>query len=72
VRRWPPRWSTFSACSSATARKRFQVVEAAADHDTILAAVRRSGVEALIVTRDRRSNQPPLGIITHADVLFRS
>jgi CBS domain-containing protein len=56
----------------AGARRRFQVVEAAANHEAILAALRRSGIEALIVTRDGRANQPPLGIITHADVLFRS
>ncbi len=56
----------------ANARKRFQVIEASAEHASMLAALRRSGVEALIVTRDGRTNQPPLGIITHADVLFRT
>lgn len=54
------------------ARRRFQVIDAAATHDTILAALRRSGIEALIVTHNGKPNQPPLGIITHADVLFRT
>jgi CBS domain-containing protein len=52
-------------------RRRFGVVAADASSAAVVEALRRPGVEALIVTRDGRRDQRPLGIITHADVLYR-
>jgi signal-transduction protein with cAMP-binding, CBS, and nucleotidyltransferase domain len=62
---------TVAAALPPQARRRFTVVAAAAAYPAIVEALRRQGIEALIVTRDGRRNQPPLGIITHADVLYR-
>lgn len=55
----------------AGARKRVAVVAADAPYDAVLDALRRPGVEALIVTRDGARGQRPIGIITPADVLYR-
>lgn len=52
-------------------QRRFLVVAARAPYDEVLSALRRPGVEALIVTADGRASQRPVGIITHADVLYR-
>lgn len=51
--------------------RRFLVIAAHAPYDEVLNALRRSGIEALIVTADGRASQRPVGIITHADVLYR-
>lgn len=53
------------------ARRRVALVAATASYDVVVEALRRPGVEALIVTSDGRRGQKPLGIITHADVLYR-
>ncbi len=53
------------------ARRRFSVVAATTAYTSVIEALRRQGIEALIVTRDGRRDQPPLGIITHADVIYR-
>lgn len=55
----------------AQARRRLVVLPAAASYEHVVEALRRPGVEALIITRDGRRNQTPLGIVTHADVLYR-
>ncbi len=62
---------TVGAALPPQARRRFGVVSADASHAAVVEALRRPGVEALIVTADGRRNQRPLGIITHADVLYR-
>ncbi|NNJ10662.1 CBS domain-containing protein [Chloroflexales bacterium ZM16-3] len=53
------------------ARRRFGVLAADASHAAVVDALRRPGVDGLIITRDGKRTQPPLGIITHADVLYR-
>ncbi|WP_129630773.1 HPP family protein [Candidatus Oscillochloris fontis] len=52
-------------------RRRFGVIAADASQPAVVEALRRPGIDALIVTRDGQRDQPPLGIITHADVLYR-
>lgn len=59
------------AALSPQARKRFAVIAADATMEAIVDALRRPGIAALIVTRDGQREQRPLGIITHADVLYR-
>ncbi|MFV9505535.1 MAG: HPP family protein [Oscillochloridaceae bacterium umkhey_bin13] len=53
------------------ARRRFSLIAADAPYGAVVTALRRPGIEAVIVTRDGRRDQQPLGIITHADVLYR-
>lgn len=62
---------TVAQALPASARRRVAVVAAAAPYEAVLEALRRPGVEALIVTRDGARGQRPLGIITPADVLYR-
>lgn len=62
---------TVAEALPAQAARRFAVVPADAGYAEVIAALRRPGVDALIVTRDGRRAQRPLGIITHADVLYR-
>jgi CBS domain-containing protein len=52
------------------ARERVALIAADAGRDDVLAALRRSGVQALIVTHDGRPGRV-LGIITAADLLYR-
>ena len=61
---------TVAAALPPAARKRVAVVAPTAGYDAVVEALRRPGVEALIVTRDGQRGQRPLGIITHADVLY--
>jgi CBS domain-containing protein len=62
---------TVAEALPAQARRRFSVIAADASHDAVVQALRRPGMAALIVTRDGDRAQRPLGIITHADVLYR-
>ncbi len=62
---------TVAEALPAQANRRFAVVAADASRDAVVEALRRPGIDALIVTSDGRRTQQPLGIITHADVLYR-
>ncbi|MBX0329751.1 CBS domain-containing protein [Oscillochloris sp. ZM17-4] len=62
---------TVGEALSAQSRRRLGVIAADASHAAVVEALRRPGVAALIVTRDGKRAQRPLGIITHADVLYR-
>jgi CBS domain-containing protein len=53
------------------ARRRLRLIAPDAPYDTVIETLRRPGIEALIVTNRGRRDQKPLGIITHADVLYR-
>jgi CBS domain-containing protein len=54
-----------------TARKRVAMLPPDAPYATVVQALQKRGIDALIVTRGGRRDQPPIGIITHADVLYR-
>lgn len=54
----------------ADSRQRLATIGADASYEAVVDALRTPGVQALLVTRDGGANRP-LGIITHADLLYR-
>lgn len=53
------------------AADRVVLVAPDASHDTVAALLKRAGVVACVVTHSGAKHERPLGIITHADLLYR-
>lgn len=62
---------TVGAALGSNARKRITMVPPDAPYATVVQSLQKRGIDALIVTRSGRRDQLPIGIITHADVLYR-
>jgi hypothetical protein len=53
------------------ARARVVVVAPTTSRDQIAALLRQPAIIACLITPDARDDQPPLGVFTHADPLYR-
>jgi CBS domain-containing protein len=62
---------TVAAAIGPQARKRIAILAPDAPYPSVVIALQKRGIDAIIITRGGQRNQPPIGIITHADILYR-
>jgi CBS domain-containing protein len=62
---------TVASAIGSHSKKRVVIIAPDAPYKVVVDALQKRGVEALLVTKGGQRNQPPIGIITHADILYR-